>query len=281
MSIQMSHGFTAELQDWVFKTEGGYVDHPKDPGGATNMGITHKVLAAWRGVTPYTALPKEAIKKLSRVEAANIYRKNYWDMARCSDLPRGLDYAVMDYGVNSGVSRAVKDLQRCVKDFYKGSIDGLAGGLTTNAVKDFCETYGVPALIEALCERRYNFVKGLSTFKTFGRGWTTRIYGAQMGIQTNDIGVADRATMLAGTTTGKQVQELPAPLETGPGLAIPEKPTIVDGLKDPAVVTAGAGLLASLGGVIADQPILQLAIVVAVGFLVYRFVIVNKKVDPA
>lgn len=280
MSVQMSHGFTTEIQDWIFKTEGSYVDHPKDPGGATNMGITHKVLAAWRGVSPYTALPKDAVRRLTRMEAAAIYKKNYWDMAKCSDLPRGVDYAVMDYAVNSGVSRSVKDLQRTVKEFYKGTIDGLAGTMTATAVKDFCEAYGVTALVEAFCNRRYSFVKGLSTFSTFGRGWTTRIWGAKLGIQTSDIGVADRAVLLSGTTTGAQVKELPDPIETGPGLAIPEKPTVLDGLKDPAVIGAGVTGAGTVFAAIANQPILQIGLLLGIAFLVYRFVIVKRKVDP-
>lgn len=281
MYLQMSHGFTPELQSWIFATEGGYVDHPKDPGGATNMGITRKTLAAWRGISPYTALPKEEVRKLPKSEAAAIYKKNYWDLAQCTSLPRGVDYAVMDYAVNSGVSRAVKDLQRTVSEFYKGVVDGLAGTLTATAVKDYCEAYGVDSLIEAYCERRYNFVKGLSTFKTFGKGWTTRIWGSKQGIQTNDIGVADRAVMLARTTTGAEVRELPAPLETGPGLALPEKPSVLDTIKDPGILAAGAGLVTSVAGAIADQPVLQIAMVAAIAFFIYRFVIVKQKVDPA
>lgn len=281
MSLNMSHGFTPELQAWIFKTEGGYVDHPKDPGGATNMGITRKTLAAWRGISPYTALPKSEVRNLTKTEAASIYKKNYWDLAQCSSLPRGLDYAVMDYGVNSGVGRAVKDLQRTVKEFYKGTVDGVIGAMTITAVKDFCEAYGVDVLIKAYCDRRFAFVSGLKTFATFGKGWTTRIWGAKMGIQTNDIGVADRAAMLALTTTGKEVRDtIPEPLETGPGLAAPEKPTVIDAIKDPGVLGGIATAFGTVIAAIADQPIIQVGLLLGIAFLVYRFVIVKQKVDP-
>lgn len=280
MTLNMSHGFTAELQSWIFATEGGYVDHPKDPGGATNMGITRKTLAAWRGISPFTALSKEEVRKLTKFEAAAIYKKNYWDLAQCTLLPRGLDYAVMDYGVNSGVGRAVKDLQRTVKEFYKGAIDGIPGAQTITAVKDFAEAYGINVLIEAYCERRYQFVKGLKTFATFGKGWTTRIWGAKLGIQTGDIGVADRAALLAQTTTAKQTEAIPEPLETGPGLAAPEKPSILDAIKDPGVIGGVTAAFGTVVAAVADQPVLQIALVLGIGFLVYRFVITKQKVDP-
>src|SRR5689334_14019533 len=64
----------------VLRHEGGYVDHPTDPGGATNMGITHKTLARWRKVSPWWDLPKSAVKTMARSEAAQIYRALYWDV---------------------------------------------------------------------------------------------------------------------------------------------------------------------------------------------------------
>lgn len=270
--MKMSMGFTPQIQDWVFATEGGYVDHPKDPGGATNMGITFKVLKAWYG----RAITKADVKNMPKSVAVAIYEKNYWNAVRASHLPLGLDYAMMDYAVNSGVSRAIKDLQRCIKDYYTGTIDGVAGALTLAAVKAFAEAEGTATLIYALCERRFNFVKGLSTFATFGKGWTKRIWGNSLGVQTSDIGVADRATMLSGNTG----VAIPAPTETIPGQAAPEKPSVIDAVKDPGVLGAIAGGIATIFGAIADQPVLQVAVVAAVAFLVYRFVITKQKVDP-
>ena len=63
--------------DEVLRHEGGYADHPSDPGGATNMGITHKTLARWRKVSPWWKLSKDEVKALGREEAARIYRASY------------------------------------------------------------------------------------------------------------------------------------------------------------------------------------------------------------
>lgn len=150
-----------------FKEEGGYVDHPDDPGGATNMGITHKVLATERGVTPYWKLDKAEVKNLTREEAANIYRKNYWDLIKGDDLPSGVDMAVFDFAVNSGPARAAKALQRIVK----AKVDGLIGPETLRLVDDLVEA----DVINLLCDDRLAFLQKLSTFAVFGKGWTARV----------------------------------------------------------------------------------------------------------
>lgn len=69
----------------ILKHEGGYADHPSDPGGATNMGITHKTLARWRGIDPWWDLPKTEIQGLARSEASAIYKALYWE--RCKAAP--------------------------------------------------------------------------------------------------------------------------------------------------------------------------------------------------
>ena len=97
--------------DEVLRHEGGYVDHPSDPGGATNMGITRKTLARWRQVSPWWKLDKAAVRGLERAEAARIYRASYWDTSRAGLLPAGLDLALFDFAVNSGPDRAVRLLQ--------------------------------------------------------------------------------------------------------------------------------------------------------------------------
>ena len=94
----------------VLKHEGGYVDHPNDPGGATNLGVTIGTLSSWLG-RPAT---KAEVKALTRATVAPIYRKNYWAAIRGDELPAGLDYAVFDFAVNSGPKRAAMALQRAV-----------------------------------------------------------------------------------------------------------------------------------------------------------------------
>ena len=157
--------------DEVLAQEGGYVDNPKDPGGATNLGITRKTLARWRKVSPWWDLPKAQVKALSRAEAADIYRASFWDRCKAGGLPVGLDLAVFDFAVNSGPDRAIRSLQAELKV----KVDGQVGPLTLAALRERVKAAGAGALIEALSARRMGFLKGLATFATFGKGWTRRV----------------------------------------------------------------------------------------------------------
>ena len=151
----------------VLRHEGGYVDHPSDPGGATNMGITRKTLARWRKVSPWTDLPKAAVVALKRDEAALIYRASYWNACEADAMPAGVDLALFDFAVNSGPDRAVRVLQAALGV----AADGAVGPVTVGAV-----SAANPAkLINAICDRRLGFLGRLSSFATFGRGWTRRV----------------------------------------------------------------------------------------------------------
>ncbi|QQR37941.1 glycoside hydrolase family 108 protein [Devosia rhizoryzae] len=151
----------------VLKHEGGYSDHPTDPGGATNMGITRKTLARWRQVSPWTALPKEEVRKLGRAEAGRIYRALYWEASGADRLPIGIDLAVFDYAVNSGPDRAIRALQAVLSV----AADGVVGPVTLAAVR---QADG-KRTVNALCDGRLSFLRNLATFPTFGRGWTKRV----------------------------------------------------------------------------------------------------------
>ena len=140
----------------VLKHEGGYVDHPSDPGGATNMGITRKTLARWRNVSPWWELPKSAVQQLTRAEAARIYRAGYWNLCRAGDLPPGIDLALFDYAVNSGPDRAIRALQSVLGVV----VDGLVGPLTIGAAA----RADAGAVVNAICDRRLGFLRALSTF---------------------------------------------------------------------------------------------------------------------
>lgn len=157
--------------DEVLRFEGGYADHPSDPGGATNMGITRKTLARWRAVTPWWSLAKGEVQRLDRTEAAKIYRASYWDRVNGNKLPAGLDLALFDFAVNSGPDRAVKMLQGRL-----GVVaDGQVGPLTLNAIKTQIALKGAAGLIDALCDQRLDFLTRLATFAVFGKGWTARV----------------------------------------------------------------------------------------------------------
>lgn len=143
--------------------EGGWSDHARDPGGKTMYGITQATLSAWLG-RPATATE---IRNLSKEQARQIYRKNYWDRVAGDELPSGVDLCIYDFGVNSGPQRAVKSLQGAL-DL---KADGWVGELTISAVKDADRR----ELINRLCDRRLAFLKDLETWDTFGKGWSNRV----------------------------------------------------------------------------------------------------------
>ena len=86
------------------KYEGGFVNHPSDPGGATNWGITRAVLADWRGRPVSVA----DVKAMPYAEALLIFRKRFWNTVGAENMPKGVDLACYDWGVNSGPARGRK-----------------------------------------------------------------------------------------------------------------------------------------------------------------------------
>jgi lysozyme family protein len=152
----------------VLKHEGGYVDHPKDPGGATNKGIT---IATFRRYVKRDGT-KDDLRRISDADVARVYQKHYWDKVRGDDLPDGLDYAVFDFAVNSGTGRAPKYIQRVLGVAQ----DGVIGPATLKAAHNA----NVEFAIDRLCDDRMAFLRGLSTFSTFGRGWTNRVSGVRI-----------------------------------------------------------------------------------------------------
>jgi len=157
----MQSNFEACLKE-VLKHEGGYVDHPADPGGATNRGVTKK---AWEEYVGHE-VSKDDIKALTVEDVTPFYRKRYWDACKCDNLHGGVDYVVFDVAVNSGTGRAAKFLQEAVGVTADGSI----GPRTLAAANDF----GPNLIINKMCDRRESFYKSLPTFATFGKGWLRR-----------------------------------------------------------------------------------------------------------
>jgi len=152
----------------VLKHEGGYVNHPKDPGGETNKGVTKAVYDEFRD---RNKLPRRSVKYIADDEVQAIYRKQYWDVVKGDDLPSGVDYCVFDFAVNSGPNRAAKYLQMALGV----TPDGQVGPATLAAAKQ-----ADPKItINAICNDRMNFLRNLSTFDTFGKGWTSRVSGVR------------------------------------------------------------------------------------------------------
>lgn len=147
----------------IFHHEGGYVDHPADPGGATNKGITFAVLQSWRG-KPIT---KQDVKDLTEEEARDIYQMNYWRPTRCDQLPDGVDLVMMDGSVNSGIGRAPKWIQLAVGV----EPDGKIGPMTIAAINNADPI----KVIDMALDARLNFLQRLKHWETFGKGWKRRV----------------------------------------------------------------------------------------------------------
>ena len=147
----------------ILHHEGGYVNHPKDPGGETNLGVTKRVYEEWGGT--------KDMKDLTVEDVAPIYKKNYWDKMKGDDLPGGLDLCVFDFGVNAGPGRSAKYLQTMIGTVADGGI----GPNTLQKVAEYVEANGIETTIENFQANRQRYYEKLSTFDTFGRGWTRRV----------------------------------------------------------------------------------------------------------
>jgi lysozyme family protein len=133
--------------DVVLGYEGGYSDHPKDPGGATLNGVTQGTYDAWR---VQQGLSKRPVRQMEAWERNAIYQRNYWDVVNGDTLALGVDLAVFDPAVNSGPARAKKWLMASL------------GGSDVDTIK-------------RICALRTSFLNGLGTFKVFGKGWMRRV----------------------------------------------------------------------------------------------------------
>lgn len=145
-------------------SEGGYSNHPKDPGGATNYGIIQTVYDHYRASKK---LAKQSVRLISEAEVSDIYKTRYADKVRYDELPAGIDYATLDGAVNSGVSRGAKWLQAALGVSSDGIVG--AGTISAAAKADAIKT------IKSMCAKRMSFLRGLTIFSTFGKGWTSRV----------------------------------------------------------------------------------------------------------
>ena len=151
--------------DAVLKWEGGYSNHKLDPGGATNLGITHKTLARWRGVKRVT---RQEVKDLTLKETKVIYYNDYWLIASCNKLPPQLAICVFDCAVNQGPVTAKKILQWVLKV----KRDGQIGPKTLKAVNETDEY----TLSYSYMARRGIRYSALAIFGIFGYGWFRRLF---------------------------------------------------------------------------------------------------------
>ena len=157
----MKQNFEQSLK-MLLHHEGGYVWHPEDPGGETNLGVTRAVYEQWVG----RQVMDGEMKALTVADVAPIYKTNYWDRIRADDLPSGLDFAAFDWAVNSGTGRPAKVIQK----YISAKQDGAIGPKTLALVAENDPS----KMIQYLYEQRQKFYERLKTFETFGKGWTRR-----------------------------------------------------------------------------------------------------------
>jgi len=154
----------------VLVHEGGYVDHPKDPGGATNRGVTLETFRRFYGEN----MGKEDLKAITDEQLQHIYKTGYWDKCHCDDLPNGMDYVVFDQAVNSGPGRSAKWLQGAIGV----PVDGGIGPQTLAAVNGCSPNRAV----EDMCHERLGFMKRIKNgelWAVFGKGWQKRVDGVR------------------------------------------------------------------------------------------------------
>jgi lysozyme family protein len=168
--------------------EGGYTNHPSDPGGPTNFGIT---ITDYRRYVKVNASAAD-VRKMKVDEAEIIYRDKYWNLQRCDELPDGVDYAVFDYAVNSGVGRSGKVLRRVLKLTDNSSA-------VTDEVIAAARAADSKTLIVAICDERLCFLQSLKTWPVFGTGWAHRVAEVRL----KALKMAADAAKVAATTRRK------------------------------------------------------------------------------
>ena len=147
----------------ILHWEGGYVNHPADPGGMTNLGVTKRVWEEWTG-KPAT---EADMRGLTPEMVSPLYKKRYWDAVRGDDLPSGVDLCVVDCAVNAGPGRAARFLQQAVG----ATVDGQIGPGTLKAVA----SHDPKEIIKKFCDLREAHYKSLNNYATFGTGWMRRL----------------------------------------------------------------------------------------------------------
>lgn len=237
----------------VLVLEGGKVDHPRDPGGRTNRGVTQRV---YDGFRRNRKLPTRDVYLIEQAEVEAIYRLQYWDKIRGDALPAGVDMIVFDGAVNSGPLQSVKWLQAELGV----RIDGVLGEASLSAVRAHPDH---DVLIAGIAARRMRFLKALRTWGTFGKGWTRRVDHVRAAGQAIAMGsVGPKVVYIAGaenkawlsdakSVPGKQV----ADLATGAGGASALLSQVADQLTPvaDAVPSIGkvVGILTAAGAILA------------------------------
>jgi len=156
----------------MLASEGGYVNHPSDPGGMTNLGVTKRVWEEWVG----RESNEKEMRSLTPEMVEPLYKRKFWDACKCDDMPSGIDYLVFDFAVNAGVGRSAKILQTAVGVTPDGGI----GPITLAAVK----AQDPAELVQKFSDAKEAFYRSLNTFDTFGKGWLNRVAAVKIKANT-------------------------------------------------------------------------------------------------
>ena len=221
--------------DEVRVHEGGYVNNPKDPGGATNKGVTQRVYDSYRR---RNRLSERSVRHITEDEVAEIYRRGYWLSVNADQLPDGVAYCVFDAAINSGASRAARWLQECVG----AKVDGIVGNETISRTmaRDPVD------VINQYCDKRLAFMKRLAHWGEFKNGWTRRV----SEVRNQSIEWARREDVKTSDVVA-------------PGKAMGDKSkkaTIMDTLKDPAAMSGISGVIGGVGVVSSGEGPIQYAV---------------------
>jgi len=230
----------------IFGHEGGFSNRSAkdDPGGATMYGITAATLGAYRKLGRKASA--DEVKALTAGEAREIMASQYARPIRFDDLPAGLDYATLDFAINSGPAQAVRTLQACLGV----SADGIMGAQTLAAINKA----NVPALILAYCDARMAFLHRLRNWKANARGWTIRVTGKDpRGLWKSQPGVIGNALKMAKG----QVPRPPVVLADSGAKASPDHVAVTSTAGGKAAVGGGIGVAAAAVGQAKDavQPL--------------------------
>lgn len=225
-----------ESEDRVFVYEGGYTNDPRDPGGPTNWGITIKdARMYWMA-----AATANDVRNMPKSVAQGIYRKRYWDAQRCDELPVGVDFAVFDYGVNSGIGRSGKVLRRVLKLPDNTS-------KITDEVIAAAKAADPKAVADAIWDERLRFLKSLKTWPHFGGGWGKRVANGKIASE-HMIQVSN---------------EHPAPIVVPAAEPCQGKGcVVVDPTTKHGSVTGTVGTTVVVAGTHADNPYVWVAVVI-------------------
>lgn len=220
----------------VLHHEGGWADHPKDPGGATMKGVTIGTFADFKG----RRVTKDELKNISDADLSAIYKRGYWDAVEGESLQHGVDLAVFDLAVNSGPGRAARTLQKVVKVKQDGKIGVVTLTVQTKLRGD--------DLVKLICSSRMSFLRGLRHWSTFGKGWSRRVAdiearGVAMWLKVN--GTVGGATMAMVDESQRATASAKAKDKAATGTTVGSVGGTVAGEAsglDPALMLAAAGV---------------------------------------